>query len=78
MHHPDNPASGRVLAKAGFTRTGTTYQTAADGAAVPYTCYALQAPVPHRGVGSLGDQRSRRRLGPDSSILPSRPSTLPS
>ena len=23
MHHPDNPASGRVLAKAGFTRIGT-------------------------------------------------------
>ncbi|MFJ9468207.1 hypothetical protein [Streptomyces caniferus] len=23
MHHPDNPASGRVLTKTGFTRTGT-------------------------------------------------------
>ncbi|MFF4647164.1 GNAT family N-acetyltransferase [Streptomyces sp. NPDC001389] len=34
MHHPDNPASGRVLAKVGFTRTGTTDQPAADGATV--------------------------------------------
>ncbi|MFE5679748.1 GNAT family N-acetyltransferase [Streptomyces erythrochromogenes] len=54
MHHPDNPASGRVLAKSGFTRTGTTDQPAAVEAVVPYTCYALQAPVPHRGAGSLG------------------------
>ncbi|WP_241695285.1 GNAT family protein [Streptomyces sp. C] len=36
MHHPANPASGRVLAKAGFSRSGTTDQPAADGAVVPY------------------------------------------
>ncbi|RSS83430.1 N-acetyltransferase [Streptomyces sp. WAC05292] len=42
MHHPDNPASGRVLAKAGFTRTGTTDHPAADGAVVPYDTYAIQ------------------------------------
>ncbi|MDQ1005761.1 ribosomal-protein-alanine N-acetyltransferase [Streptomyces sp. V4I23] len=42
MHHPANPASGRVLAKAGFTRTGTTDQPAADGAVVPYETYAIQ------------------------------------
>ncbi|MEU6315160.1 GNAT family N-acetyltransferase [Streptomyces sp. NPDC047014] len=41
MHHPANPASGRVLAKAGFTRTGTTGQPAADGTATPYETYAL-------------------------------------
>ncbi|MFE3789827.1 GNAT family N-acetyltransferase [Streptomyces goshikiensis] len=42
MHHPANPASGRVLAKAGFTRIGTTDQPAADGSAVPYETYAIQ------------------------------------
>ncbi|MGW6412826.1 GNAT family N-acetyltransferase [Streptomyces vinaceus] len=42
MHHPDNPASGRVLAKAGFTRTGTTDHPAADGSAVPYETYAIR------------------------------------
>ncbi|MEV4191026.1 GNAT family N-acetyltransferase [Streptomyces toxytricini] len=42
MHHPDNPASGRVLTKAGFTRTGTTDHPAADGAVVPYETYAIR------------------------------------
>lgn len=44
MHHPDNPASGRVLAKAGFTRTGTSDRPADDGTAVPYQVYALPLP----------------------------------
>ncbi|MFD0355241.1 GNAT family N-acetyltransferase [Streptomyces sp. NPDC127110] len=42
MHHPANPASGRVLAKAGFTRTGTTDQPAGEGFAVPYETYAIR------------------------------------
>ncbi|MCF3143638.1 GNAT family N-acetyltransferase [Streptomyces platensis] len=49
MHHPDNPASGRVLAKAGFTRTGTSDRCVEDGPAVPYQVYALplpRAPLP--------------------------------
>ncbi|MFD3420914.1 GNAT family N-acetyltransferase [Streptomyces decoyicus] len=50
MHHPANPASGRVLAKAGFTRTGTSDRCAEDGTAVPYQVYALQSLVP-RGQG---------------------------
>ncbi|MFB8036646.1 GNAT family N-acetyltransferase [Streptomyces sp. NPDC056004] len=44
MHHPDNPASGRVLTKAGFTRAGTSDQHTEDGTAVPYPVYALSAP----------------------------------
>ncbi|MFD5399312.1 GNAT family N-acetyltransferase [Streptomyces sp. NPDC127097] len=50
MHHPANPASGRVLAKAGFTRTGTSDRCAEDGTAVPYQVYALESLVP-RGQG---------------------------
>ncbi|AXE28311.1 N-acetyltransferase (plasmid) [Streptomyces globosus] len=46
MHHPDNPASGRVLAKAGCTRAGTTDQPAADGTAVPYEMYAARPIAP--------------------------------
>jgi len=42
MHHPANPASGRVLTKAGFTRTGTSDQHTEDGTVVPYQVYALQ------------------------------------
>ncbi|WP_330476756.1 GNAT family N-acetyltransferase [Streptomyces platensis] len=48
MHHPDNPASGRVLIKTGFTRTGTCDRHTEDGAAVVYQVYALpvsQAPL---------------------------------
>lgn len=41
MHHPDNPASGRVLAKAGFTRIGTSNRHTDDGT-VPYELYALE------------------------------------
>jgi ribosomal-protein-alanine N-acetyltransferase len=37
MHHPDNPASGRLLAKAGFTRIGATGR---DAGTVPYEAYA--------------------------------------
>ncbi|MFE5302071.1 GNAT family N-acetyltransferase [Streptomyces sp. NPDC056632] len=41
MHHPDNPASGRVLTKAGFTRVGTSDRHTDDGI-VPYELYALE------------------------------------
>ncbi|WLQ34349.1 GNAT family N-acetyltransferase [Streptomyces castrisilvae] len=40
-HHPDNPASGRVLAKAGFTRVGTSDRQT-DNGTVPYELYALE------------------------------------
>ncbi|MEV6726194.1 GNAT family N-acetyltransferase [Streptomyces xanthochromogenes] len=42
MHHPDNPASGRVLIKAGFTRIGTSDRHDDDGSAIPYELYALE------------------------------------
>ncbi|MEU2228512.1 GNAT family N-acetyltransferase [Streptomyces sp. NPDC018347] len=42
MHHPDNPASGRVLVKAGFTRVGTSDRHTGDGTTVPYRTYARQ------------------------------------
>ncbi|GAA1149237.1 GNAT family N-acetyltransferase [Streptomyces javensis] len=42
MHHPDNPASGRVLAKAGFTRIGTADRDSETGP-VPYELYALES-----------------------------------
>lgn len=42
MHHPDNPASGRVLAKAGFTRIGTADRDTETGT-VPYELYALES-----------------------------------
>ncbi|NED14075.1 GNAT family N-acetyltransferase [Streptomyces sp. SID9124] len=41
MHHPDNPSSGRVLAKAGFTRIGTSDRQT-DNGTVPYELYALE------------------------------------
>ncbi|MFF9787698.1 GNAT family N-acetyltransferase [Streptomyces nigrescens] len=44
MHHPDNPASGRVLIKTGFTRTGTCDRRTDDGTAVVYQVYALPLP----------------------------------
>ncbi|MFF8919411.1 GNAT family N-acetyltransferase [Streptomyces sp. NPDC015032] len=43
MHHPENPASGRVLAKTGFTRTGTIDRATDDGIALAYELYALSA-----------------------------------
>ncbi|GAA2346653.1 hypothetical protein GCM10010416_80590 [Streptomyces caniferus] len=46
MHHPDNPASGRVLTKTGFIRTGTCERHADDGTAVAYQVYALPMPLP--------------------------------
>ncbi|MFE0580270.1 GNAT family N-acetyltransferase [Streptomyces sp. NPDC058866] len=45
MHHPANPASGRVLAKTGFTRTGTHEGQAVDGSTVSYVVYTLQPPA---------------------------------
>ncbi|MFH8586551.1 GNAT family N-acetyltransferase [Streptomyces celluloflavus] len=42
MHHPDNPASGRVLVK-GFTRVGASDRHNDDGGAIPYELYALEA-----------------------------------
>ncbi|MGW3520579.1 GNAT family N-acetyltransferase [Streptomyces hydrogenans] len=44
MHHPDNPASGRVLTKAGFTRIGTTGRHT-DHGTVPYELYAMETPT---------------------------------
>ncbi|MEU5214447.1 GNAT family N-acetyltransferase [Streptomyces sp. NPDC020742] len=44
MHHPANPASGRVLTKTGFTLTGTCDRRTEDGAAVAYQVYALPLP----------------------------------
>jgi ribosomal-protein-alanine N-acetyltransferase len=35
-HHPNNPASGRVLAKAGFACIGTSHLHTERGLAVPY------------------------------------------
>ncbi|MFJ9551957.1 GNAT family N-acetyltransferase [Streptomyces erythrochromogenes] len=43
MHHPDNPASGRVLVKAGFTRIGTSDWHGDDGTTTPYELYAREA-----------------------------------
>ncbi|MFE2853636.1 GNAT family N-acetyltransferase [Streptomyces lavendulae] len=43
MHHPDNPASGRVLTKSGFLCTGTHDQHE-GGTVVPYVVYAVAAP----------------------------------
>ncbi|MFJ2271795.1 GNAT family N-acetyltransferase [Streptomyces sp. NPDC087849] len=42
MHHPDNPASGRILAKAGFSRIGTADRDTETGT-VPYELYALES-----------------------------------
>ncbi|CAL9319970.1 GNAT family N-acetyltransferase [Streptomyces sp. NPDC050585] len=42
MHHPDNPASGRALAKAGFTRVGMAGRDTETGP-VPYELYALES-----------------------------------
>ncbi|MET9750105.1 hypothetical protein ABZZ92_31010 [Streptomyces ardesiacus] len=42
MHHPYNPASGRVLAKARFTRIGTANRDTETGT-VPYELYALES-----------------------------------
>ncbi|MGI5451432.1 GNAT family N-acetyltransferase [Streptomyces sp. CA-243310] len=46
MHHPDNPASGRVLIKAGFTHIGTSDRQTDGGTTVPYQMYALQKRLP--------------------------------
>ncbi|MFF8618632.1 GNAT family N-acetyltransferase [Streptomyces sp. NPDC015350] len=42
MHHPENPASGRVLTKAGFTRVGTADRNTEHGPAIPYELYKLK------------------------------------
>ncbi|MFI8519278.1 GNAT family N-acetyltransferase [Streptomyces sp. NPDC085481] len=44
QHHPDNPASGRVLAKAGFTSTGTSDVRAENGSVLSYPVYELRRP----------------------------------
>ncbi|GAA2329868.1 hypothetical protein Scani_34810 [Streptomyces caniferus] len=44
MHHPDNPASGRVLIKTGFTRTGTCDRCTDDGTTAAYQVYTLPLP----------------------------------
>lgn len=43
-HHPGNPASGRVLAKAGFTHTGTTDVRTENGSVLRYPVYELRRP----------------------------------
>ncbi|MEU2366522.1 GNAT family N-acetyltransferase [Streptomyces noursei] len=58
-HHPDNPASGRVLTKAGFIRT-TVFQGRVDGAPVTYPVYEIHRPrvgYPHHPA------RTPRRRG---------------
>lgn len=49
-HHPDNPASGRVLLKAGFTHIGGLYQCAGDGTVTLYEHYSLDGAGPESGV----------------------------
>ncbi|MCX0244349.1 GNAT family N-acetyltransferase [Streptomyces drozdowiczii] len=56
MHHPDNPASGRVLTKAGFTRIGTSDRQT-DYGSVPYELYAL-------GLGGLATADAVDVCGP--------------
>ncbi|MEV7384008.1 GNAT family N-acetyltransferase [Streptomyces lydicus] len=46
MHHSDNPASGRVLTKTGFTRTGTCDRRTDDGTTAAYQVYALPPQAP--------------------------------
>lgn len=41
-HHPNNPASGRVLAKAGFAAIGTSRLHTEHGVVVPYPIYELR------------------------------------
>ncbi|MFI5828475.1 hypothetical protein ACIA6C_14590 [Streptomyces sp. NPDC051578] len=41
MHHPDDPASGRVLVKTGFTRMGRVDRDTETGT-VPYELYVLE------------------------------------
>ncbi|MGV9790431.1 GNAT family N-acetyltransferase [Streptomyces sp. NPDC003435] len=43
-HHPENPASGRVLVKAGFLRTGTRDITDGVGVTLAYPVYELHRP----------------------------------
>ncbi|MFG2528311.1 GNAT family N-acetyltransferase [Streptomyces sp. NPDC048516] len=44
-HHPDNPASGRVLIKAGFVLTGTTPTGPALGrSGVDFLVYEIRRP----------------------------------
>ncbi len=40
-HHPNNPASGRVLTKVGFECVGTSNMHAVDGVVVPHLVYEL-------------------------------------
>lgn len=41
-HHPNNPASGRVLAKAGFACIGTSRLHTEHGVVIPYPVYELR------------------------------------
>lgn len=60
-HFVDNPASGRVLEKSGFRRTGPTVQrhSAARGAGCPARQYALDLTAPG-DCDDLGDDMRRR------------------
>ncbi|MFD6892397.1 GNAT family N-acetyltransferase [Streptomyces sp. NPDC059957] len=52
MHHPDNPASGRILTKCGFSLVGTHDQQDHDGTVSPYPACAL--PHPTMPAGAAG------------------------
>lgn len=76
-HHPDNPASGRVLAKAGFTRLGTQdgmieYQLAEN-------MWSAQRFVTHTTTGTsrIRPQEARERSAAEASAAGSRPAPRP-
>lgn len=62
MRHPANPASGRVLTKAGFTRTGGTSDRHTEDGTVPYLVYAMSAP-PGSGPSGYPPPRGEPRVG---------------
>ncbi|MFJ4585668.1 GNAT family N-acetyltransferase [Streptomyces echinatus] len=53
MHHPDNPASGRVLTKAGFTHVGTSERHTDDGS----TCRTRRTSCRSREAHTEGSRR---------------------
>ncbi|MFY4719140.1 GNAT family N-acetyltransferase [Streptomyces sp. LaBMicrA B280] len=59
-HHPANPASGRVLAKAGFTCVGTSDLHAEGGVVVPYPAYELRRYGPSHRPSRLRQQAGQR------------------
>ncbi|MFI0813757.1 GNAT family N-acetyltransferase [Streptomyces echinatus] len=53
MHHPDHPASGRVLTKAGFTHVGTSERHTDDGS----TCRTRRTSCRSREAHTEGSRR---------------------